>query len=66
MRDVWCVLCTLIMILAFVLSGATRAESGPLAPGEHVAELNGLRLWYKVSGTGPVCLLPNPPWGAEL
>ncbi len=34
-----------------------------LDSGEFTAELNGLRLWYKVSGSGPVCLMPNPPWG---
>jgi len=34
-----------------------------LDSGEFTAELNGLRLWYKVSGAGPVCLMPNPAWG---
>ena len=34
-----------------------------LDSGEFTAELNGLRLWYKVSGSGPVCLMPNPAWG---
>src|SRR5262245_55475796 len=33
--------------------------------GEFTAELNGLQLWYKVSGAGPVCLMPTPPWGAS-
>jgi len=30
---------------------------------EVTAELNGLKLWYKVSGNGPVCLVPTPAWG---
>jgi proline iminopeptidase len=34
-----------------------------LDSGEFTAEFNGLRLWYKVSGEGPVCLMPNPAWG---
>src|SRR5512143_613193 len=34
-----------------------------LDSGDFTAELNGLRLWYKVSGSGPVCLMPNPAWG---
>jgi proline iminopeptidase len=35
----------------------------PLTQGEFTAELNGLTLWFKVSGVGPVCLMPNPAWG---
>jgi proline iminopeptidase len=31
--------------------------------GEFSAEINGLKLWYKVSGTGPVCIFPTPGWG---
>jgi proline iminopeptidase len=34
-----------------------------LHPGEFTAELNGLKLWFKVSGRGPVCLMPTPAWG---
>lgn len=32
-------------------------------PGEYTVENNGLRIWYKVSGEGPVCILPSPGWG---
>lgn len=39
------------------------AEPPALKQGEFTAELNGLKLWYKVSGQGPVCLMPNPAWG---
>lgn len=31
--------------------------------GEFTAQINGLELWYKVSGNGPVCILPTPGWG---
>jgi proline iminopeptidase len=31
--------------------------------GEFTAELNGLKLWFKVSGRGPICLMPTPAWG---
>jgi proline iminopeptidase len=34
-----------------------------LKSGEFTADINGLKLWYKVSGVGPVCLMPNPAWG---
>lgn len=34
-----------------------------LTQGEFTATLNGLKLWYKVSGIGPVCLFPTPGWG---
>lgn len=33
------------------------------AKGEFTQELNGLKLWYRVSGNGPVCLMPTPAWG---
>ena len=35
----------------------------PLAVGEHTAQLNGVKLWYKVAGNGPVCLMPSPAQG---
>lgn len=43
--------------------GAIKQNTNSLAPGEFTSELNGLKLWYKVSGTGPVCLMPTPAWG---
>jgi proline iminopeptidase len=42
---------------------AARPQAPSLAPGEFTAELNGLKLWFKVSGTGPVCLMPTAAWG---
>lgn len=52
---------TLLLIMALFFLFLTYGSA--LSPGEFTAELNGLKLWYKVSGTGPVCLMPNPPWG---
>lgn len=37
--------------------------ASPLNIGEHTVQLNGMKLWYKVSGTGPICLMPTPAWG---
>ena len=42
---------------------AVLSPTPALTPGEFTAEVNGLKLWYKVSGTGPVCLMPTPAWG---
>src|SRR5271154_1317481 len=39
-------------------------ESG-LKPGEFTTDINGLRLWYKIAGSGPVCILPTPGWGVS-
>lgn len=36
-----------------------------LLQGEHRTHLNGLNLWRRVSGRGPVCLAPSPAWGAS-
>lgn len=42
---------------------AAKSQTSPLTQGEFTIELNGLKLWFKVSGTGPVCLMPTPAWG---
>jgi len=34
-----------------------------VSEGEFTAQINELTLWYKVSGRGPVCILPTPGWG---
>lgn len=39
------------------------AENSSVSNGEFYANINGLKLWYKVSGMGPVCILPTPGWG---
>jgi proline iminopeptidase len=66
---------TLVELLSIVLMLAltsclvdteeTRTGSSvtSLRPGEYTVESDGITLWYKVSGTGPVCLMPTPPWG---
>lgn len=35
----------------------------PLSPGEDTAEVNGLRLWYKVAGNGAPLVIQSPGWG---
>lgn len=60
----------LFATLAFLCSscsspGQTRPgmTAQTLQHGEYTVELNGMRLWYRVSGSGPVCLMPTPAWG---
>lgn len=36
-----------------------------LQQGEFKTRLNGIDLWYRVSGRGPACLAPSPAWGAS-
>lgn len=48
---------------AFAANEENESPRRALEAGEFIAELNGLKLWYKVSGTGPVCLMPTPAWG---
>jgi len=36
-----------------------------LEQGERTFYSNGLKLWYKVSGSGPVCVMPTPGWGVS-
>jgi proline iminopeptidase len=38
-------------------------ETAQVRQGQFTAQINGLKLWYKVSGDGPVCILPTPGWG---
>lgn len=40
-----------------------KADNDAAAIGEHTFEANGLKLWYKVSGKGPLCIMPTPAWG---
>lgn len=37
--------------------------AGRLIPGQYAKQINGLRLWFKIAGKGPVCILPTPGWG---
>ena len=53
-----------IGILLLMSLGASAEQSkSAIKNGEFTAKLNGLTLWYKVSGDGPVCLMPSPAWG---
>jgi proline iminopeptidase len=58
-----------VLIAVLIVSGSgtwTHASTGkdnPLSVGEYTAQINGLTLWYKISGRGPVCVLPTPGWG---
>lgn len=47
------------------VSKGTLSGGLVLEQGEHLFSANSLSLWYKVSGTGPVCVLPTPGWGAS-
>src|SRR5258708_12333667 len=48
---------------AAAAGGPAFAQDEALKPGEHTAQINGVKQWYKVSGTGPICLMPSPAWG---
>jgi len=52
------------LVVVLALAGRSPAADPPKT-GEYTAELNGLKLWYKVSGKGPVCLVPSPAWGVS-
>lgn len=52
----------------FSLTGCNKtskdlAKKTQISEGQFTAQINGLKLWYKVSGKGPVCILPTPGWG---
>jgi proline iminopeptidase len=53
----------LVFTGAGAASGAEPLQKPAIENGEFTAELNGLKLWYKVSGAGPVCVMPSPAWG---
>lgn len=52
-----------LMIMTLLWASVAAGDPIELTPGEFTAKLNGLRLWYKVSGQGPVCIMPTPGWG---
>ena len=39
------------------------ANISQISDGQFTAKINGLKLWYKVSGNGPICILPTPGHG---
>jgi pimeloyl-ACP methyl ester carboxylesterase len=50
-----------IALFALIASLPLRA-SDVLNPGEHFATVNGVRLWYKVAGRGPILIAQAPGW----
>ncbi|MGE3843798.1 MAG: alpha/beta fold hydrolase [Vicinamibacterales bacterium] len=60
-RAPWCV--ALAAVLGFVAACSGPAATSSIATGDFLAEINGLTLWYRVAGRGPVCLMPTPAWG---
>ena len=54
------------LITVTILLAASAFSQDPLAPGDHFAQINGIRMHYYVSGKGPVCLLPSPGWGPSI
>lgn len=59
----------IIRILFYFLVIATTSQATqnkPLPkPGEYQASVNGVTLWFKISGHGPVMLFPSPGWGVS-
>jgi proline iminopeptidase len=60
---VWLIVSLSLGLTPAASGGADPTGPSALASGEFTVELNGLKLWYKVSGKGPVCLMPTPGWG---
>jgi proline iminopeptidase len=63
-------LAAVIVASTFVVAKADAGQltcpaSLTLAEGEHVANVNGVKLWYKVAGSGPALLFPSTGWGAS-
>lgn len=50
--------------LSAITPGRQRGVS-MIEAGEYTFSANGLKLWYKVSGTGPACVMPTPGWGVS-
>ncbi len=52
-----------LLLLWLAFAGHSAAQAAELENGSFTTRLNGLNLWYKVSGKGPVCIVPSPGWG---
>lgn len=53
-----------VIVLVGCEGTKTKKETNvSLDQGEFTAQIDGLNLWYKISGKGPVCILPTPGWG---
>jgi len=58
----------LLMAVLFLSQSHAQTDlktpgNGSVGEGEFTAQISGLKLWYKVAGKGPVCILPTPGWG---
>jgi proline iminopeptidase len=53
----------LVCFTSFPQTKTDSANNISIRNGEFTARINGLKLWYKVSGEGPVCIYPTPGWG---
>ncbi|MBN2213058.1 MAG: alpha/beta hydrolase [Bacteroidales bacterium] len=69
MKQVWHFLLVLCLFYNFNIT-QTFAGKGEhsdsvqnISNGEFITRINGLKLWYKVSGNGPVCIMPSEGWG---
>jgi proline iminopeptidase len=60
---VFALLILLSIFNSSLLSMTGIAKSAQIKSGEFTATIDGLKLWYKVSGHGPVCIHPTPGWG---
>ena len=52
-----------IALLTLIACVPPLRASDLLSPGEHFATVNGVRLWYRVAGHGPVLVIQAPGWG---
>lgn len=52
-----------LMLFACLAHVHAHGQENRLAEGEHYAEVNGMRLWYKVVGKGPLLVIQSPGWG---
>ena len=53
-----------LLLIMVALAAPASAQSAPLATGEHQVIINGVRLWYRVAGTGrgaPLVFLHGGP-----
>jgi len=52
-----------IALLTLIACGQFCYASDVLNPGEHFANVNGVRLWFRVAGHGPILIIQAPGWG---
>ena len=55
-----------VQLILFLFLFINAFAQKKLLPGEHFAHINGFKMHYYVSGSGPVCLVPSPGWGPSI